>query len=157
VSERESDTGNRELVFERVFEAPRATVWSVWTEVEHLVNWWGPDGFRTTYYEMDVRPGGVARFVMHGPDGRDYPNKMWFLEVRQPERLVFDHGDFERPWFQVTVNFEELGDKTRVVSRMLFGTPEECEATKKSGAVEGGRQTHERLARYLKETLLLTI
>ena len=78
-----SDIADRELVFEREFDAPRELVWRCWTEVEHLVHWWGPDGFRTTYEEMDVRPGGVARFVMHGWD-RDWPNKMWFHEVDPP-------------------------------------------------------------------------
>jgi uncharacterized protein YndB with AHSA1/START domain len=151
VPERKNDLADREIVMERVHHAPRALVFRAWTCVEHLVHWWGPDGFRTTYHEMDVREGGVARFVMHGPDGTDYPNKMWFHEVRRPEKLVFDHGDFERPWFKVTVTFEDLGGKTRMVSRMLFATVEEREATEKYGAIEGGRQTHARLARYLAD------
>ena len=143
-----SDIADRELVFEREFDAPRELVWRCWTEVEHLVHWWGPDGFRTTYEEMDVRPGGVARFVMHGWD-RDWPNKMWFHEVDPPRRLVFDHGDFERPWFHVTVDFEDLGGRTRTVQRLTFDTVEACEAAKKYG-VEGNRQTSARLVAYLK-------
>ena len=145
-----SDTRGRELLFEREFDAPRELVWNCWTEVKHLVNWWGPDGFRTTYQEFDLRPGGSARFVMHGPDGHDWPNKMWFKEVDPPRRLVFDHGDFDRPWFHVTVDFLELGaGRTRTVQRMLFDTVEACENVKKYG-VEGNRQTNARLKAYLE-------
>ena len=63
--------GDREIVATRIFDAPRELVWKVWTEQEHIGQWWGPKGFTTTTYSMDVRPGGVWRFVMHGPDGRE--------------------------------------------------------------------------------------
>jgi len=145
-----NDVSDREIVFERVFDAPRELVWRAFTEVEHLVHWWGPNGFTTTYHEHDVRPGGIAKFTMHGPDGKDWPNKMWFREVVKPERLVYGHGDFERPHFDVTVTFEARGKQTRFVSRILFATAAECAAKKEFGAIEGGRQTYERLAQYLK-------
>ena len=63
--------GEREIVAARVFAAPRALVFTPWTDPRHIVQWWGPNGFTTTIHEMDVRPGGVWRFVMHGPDGVD--------------------------------------------------------------------------------------
>src|SRR5258706_2724536 len=75
-----------------VFDAPRELVWKVWTEPEHIGMWWGPDGFTTTTHKMEVKAGGVWRFVMHGPDGRDYQNKITFIEVVKPERLVYKHG-----------------------------------------------------------------
>src|SRR5258707_12281882 len=74
-------TSNREIVLARVFDAPPGLVFQAWTDSAHISNWWGPIGFRTTTYEMDVRPGGVWRFVMHGPDGPDYKNKIGFHEV----------------------------------------------------------------------------
>src|SRR5579862_2190161 len=52
-------TGDREIVFERVFDAPRELVWEAWTDPKQVVNWWGPNGFTTTIDEMDVRPDGV--------------------------------------------------------------------------------------------------
>jgi len=55
---------------------------------QHVHEWWGPRGFTNTTEEMDVRPGGVWRFVMHGPDGVDYNNKIVYLEIVKPERLV---------------------------------------------------------------------
>ena len=84
--------GDREIAAVRVFDAPRDLVWKVWTEPEHIAQWWGPKGFTTTTHKMEVKPGGVWRFVMHGPE-RDYQNKITYLEVVKPERLVYDHGD----------------------------------------------------------------
>src|SRR5207248_2469506 len=84
--------GDREIVATRIFDAPRELVFKVWTDPKHIGNWWGPKGFATTTFSMDVRPGGVWRFVMHGPDGRDYENKITYLEVVAPERIVYKHG-----------------------------------------------------------------
>ena len=77
----------REIVAARVFDAPRELVFDAWTDPEHVAQWWGPNGFTNTIHEMDVRPGGVWRFVMHGPDGVDYNNKIVYIEVVKPERL----------------------------------------------------------------------
>ena len=68
---------------------PPARVFDAWTDPEQVVQWWGPRGFTTTTHNMEVKPGGVWRFIMHGPDGRDYQNKITYLEVARPERLVY--------------------------------------------------------------------
>ena len=87
----ESETtaaAEREIRITRVFDAPRELVFEAWTDRDQVVEWWGPHGFTTTIHEMDVRPGGVWRFVMHGPDGTDYNNHVVFEEVVEPERLA---------------------------------------------------------------------
>ena len=86
-----ADTSDREIVVTRVFDAPRALVFKAWTDPKHLAHWWGLNGFSITTYEMDFKPGGVWRFVMHGPDGRDYQNKNVYVEIAEPERLVYRH------------------------------------------------------------------
>jgi uncharacterized protein YndB with AHSA1/START domain len=85
------DASNRELKATRTFKAPRDMVFRMWTEAEHIAQWWGPNGFTTTIEKMDVRPGGEWIFVMHGPDGRDFPNRDVYGEVVPPERLVILH------------------------------------------------------------------
>jgi uncharacterized protein YndB with AHSA1/START domain len=87
-----TQTSDRDLVIERIFDAPRQMVFDAWTDPETIGQWWGPRGFTTTVHEMDVRPGGVWRFTMHGPDGTDYPNRVVYDEVVAPERLVYTHG-----------------------------------------------------------------
>src|SRR5882672_3010766 len=127
---------DRELVFHRVFDAPRDLVFEAWTDPSHIVQWWGPTGFTTTTYTMDVKPGGVWRFVMHGPDGVDYQNRIVYIEIVKPERLVYSH--VSGPRFNATVNFTDQGTKTGVRVRMVFRSVTERDDTvKKFGAIEG--------------------
>ena len=141
---------NREMVFERVFNAPAELVFEAWTNPDHLARWYGPDGFTLTTYHMDVKPGGTWRFTMHGPDGRDYHNLVTFTEVIRPQRLVYkqtDDTDTERVNFETTVTFEGRGDKTALTMHMLFATAAELErVAREHGAVEGAHQTLARLA-----------
>jgi uncharacterized protein YndB with AHSA1/START domain len=102
---------------------------------------------------MELRPGGVWRYVMHGPDGRDYRNKVTYLEVVKPERLVYNHGgeeDVEPVNHHVTVTFREQGDKTRVDMRMVFVSAEaRTHVIEAYGAFEGLKQHMGRLEAYL--------
>ncbi len=149
-----SATGDREIIVSRTFNAVRELVFDAWTDPEHVGRWWGPKGFTTTTYEMDVRPSGIWRFVMHGPDGVDYPNKIVYIEVVRPDRLVYDHtgglkDDINK--FQVTVTFVERNGKTNLTMRMVFPSAEAREHIVKTyGAIEGAHQTLERLAREVE-------
>jgi len=71
-----TSAADREIVTTRVVDAPRERVWRAWTERAQVAQWWGPNGFTNTIHEMDLRPGGVWQFVMHGPDGA--PSKAFF-------------------------------------------------------------------------------
>jgi uncharacterized protein YndB with AHSA1/START domain len=143
---------DREIVATRVFDAPRDLVFKMWTDREHVARWWGPKGFTNTIYEMDVRPGGVWRFVMHGPDGVDYQNKVVYIEIVKPERLVYSH--VSGPQFQMTVTFEEQGAKTKVTARMVFESATlRDNVVKQFGAVEGLNQTLDRLGDRLAQAV----
>lgn len=148
-----SPTADREIVITRTFDAPRELVFAAWTDPKHIAHWWGPNGFTTTTHEMDVRPGGTWRFIMHGPDGTDYPNKIAYREVVKPERLVYDHGSDQEDdpiQFHVTATFDDEGGRTRLTMRSVFATPEARDrVVREYGAIEGGHQTLARLAEYL--------
>lgn len=148
-----SDTADREIVLTRVVDAPRELVFDVWLDPAHVERWWGPDGFRTTTHEMDPRPGGVWRFIMHGPDGTDYENRIAYLDIERPERLVYRQtGDGETAdvRFHTTVTFATEGAGTRVTLRSLFESPEErARVVERYGAIEGGEQHLARLAAYV--------
>ena len=107
LAERLADASDREIVATRVFDAPRELVFRAWTDPDHLVHWWGPKGFTNTFHEFDMRPGGVWRFVMHGPDGTNYKTESVFVEIVKPERIVFDH--VSAPQFRMTATFDGLG------------------------------------------------
>ena len=101
-----------------------------------------------------MRPGGVWRFVMHGPDGRDYENRITFDEIVKPERLAYHHGgggDVEPVQFRTTVTFEDLGgNRTRLTMRGVFPSAEErARVIKEYGADKGLVQTLSRLGDYL--------
>ncbi len=145
---------DREIVISRVIDAPRELVWAAWTDRQQVKHWWGPRGFTTTTHEMDVWPGGVWRYTMHGPDGTDYPNKILYREVSKPERLVYDHSGDDNPsdttHFQSTVTFEPRGGKTLVTMRSVFPSKQERDdVVEKFGAIEGGKQHLSRLGEHL--------
>ena len=146
------DTSDREITHSRVLKAPRETVWKAFTDATRISQWWGPNGFTTTTHEMDVRPGGVWRFIMHGPDGTDYKNNITYIEVVRPERLVYTHGDDDvgaQEPFHVTITFDEHANTTKLVMKSVFVSAEECSRVKAFGAVEGGKQTLNRLEEFL--------
>jgi uncharacterized protein YndB with AHSA1/START domain len=149
----EETVSDREIVITRVFHAPRELVFDAWTDPRHISSWWGPKGFTTTIHEMDVRPGGNWRLTMHGPDGTDYKNRIVFIEVKRPERLIYahqpEHGT-EAVTFETTVTFADLGASTRLTLRMLFATAAaRNHVVEKHHAIEGGEQTLARLAEHL--------
>jgi uncharacterized protein YndB with AHSA1/START domain len=141
------------MIGTRVLDAPRELVFAVWTDPKHLARWWGPDGFTTTTSAFDLRVGGVWRFVMHGPDGREYENRITFDEIVKPERLVYHHGggdDVEAVQFRTTVTFEDLGDKTKVTLRGVFPSlAERDRVIREYGADKGLVQTLARLGEHL--------
>jgi uncharacterized protein YndB with AHSA1/START domain len=147
------DSDPKVMVGTRLLDAPRELVWSVWTDPKHLSQWWGPNGFRTTTSAFDFKAGGVWRFVMHGPNGRDYQNRITFDEIVKPERIAYHHGggdDVEPVQFRTTVTFDDLGAKTRVTLRGVFPSAEErARVIWEYGADKGLVQTLARLDEYV--------
>jgi uncharacterized protein YndB with AHSA1/START domain len=152
-----------ELVITRVFDAPRELVFRAWTEPEHLVRWWGPNGFTTPVCKIDLRPGGVWHICMRAADGRDYWSKGIYREIIAPERIVTtdffsdEDGNLVQPaqyglpadWpaeMLLTVTFAEQDGKTKLTVRQSVS-----EALARSiGAVDGWNQSLDRLAEQLK-------
>lgn len=138
---------DQEIVTARVLPFPREVVFRAWSDPARLALWWGPKGFTNTFQVFEFHTDGEWRFVMHGPDGADYPNHSVFRVIRAPERIVFDH--LSTHWFRVVADFEELRpDQTRLTFRMQFETVAECERVK-DFAVECNEQNFDRLAALL--------
>jgi len=149
------DTSDREMIISRLVNAPRELVFKVWTDPKHIDKWWGPNGFTNTFLEMNVKPGGVARFIMHGPNGVDYPNRIIYTDVIKPEKIVYVHDsdiDNDPSRFETTITFESQGNKTLITLRAVFVTAEEYQkVVKEYGAIEGGNQTLSRFEEFLME------
>jgi uncharacterized protein YndB with AHSA1/START domain len=141
-----------EIVTTRLLEAPRERVWRACTESGHVEQWWGPVGFTTTTEQMDVRPGGLWRHTMHGPDGRAYPKRIAYTRVERPSLLAWAHDDDSggAPWFHVTITFEALGERTQVTMRHIFPNGAARDANVEAfGSVQGAIDTTNRLAGHL--------
>ncbi len=106
----------------RVIAAPRERGFDAWVDPKVLSRWWGPKRFTSTFHEHDPRPGGHWRFVLHGPDGRDFKNHSTYVEVSRPSRIVLDH--VSGPVYRATFDLEALGERTHVRWHMRFENAE---------------------------------
>ena len=146
----------------RVFDAPRELVFKVWTDPEHVTNWWGPKGYSAPIIKSDVRVGGVFMYSMQGPKGEVNWNRGVFEEIVPPERVVTvmtfadEEGNIKSPAdygmegypveMRDVVTFETVeGNKTRLTIRR--GTP--VSISKKFGEEEGWNSSLDKLAEEL--------
>lgn len=113
-------SADRSIVISRVIQAPRELVFKAWTDPAHIALWFGPRGFTTTTSEINARPGGIWRFVMHGPDRTGYRNRIVYTDIVRPEKLAYAH----------------TSDDDKVIREVA--------------AIEGGHQTIDRLEEYLQ-------
>jgi uncharacterized protein YndB with AHSA1/START domain len=150
-TEREED---REIVTTRRIDGPRHLVFRAWTEARHLARWFGPRGFTTTTHAFEFRPGGVWKFDMIGPDGTVYPNRIEWREIVPPERITFRQGGHENDpdAFETTVVFADRAGRTEITLRALLNSKAQRDyLAEHYRAVEGGRETLERLEEYVHE------
>jgi uncharacterized protein YndB with AHSA1/START domain len=141
---------DREIRFERIFDAPRDRVWRAHTDPKLLAQWWGR-GNKLVIEKFELERGGHWRFVEHGPEGvHGFEGR--FREVTPQERLVQTFEWDGMPGYTVleTLELHDLGDgRTKVVSRSLFFTTEERDGMLQSGMEQGLNQSYEALDRLL--------
>lgn len=123
-------TPDREIVTTRIFDYPKALLFTAWSNPDHLQNWWGPEGFTNTFTEFDFREGGKWDFIMHGPEKGNYHNVCEFVKIDAPHLIAWKRHS--QPLFNVQFTFEDLtATQTRVVFKMIFDTAEACEKLRK--------------------------
>jgi uncharacterized protein YndB with AHSA1/START domain len=144
-----------DLVFERIFDAPREQVWKAFTEPDMIPRWWGPHGTTTIVAEMDLRPGGKWRYVSSAPDRDDVAFYGEYLEIDPPARFrwtfMFDVEGMGPQGGPETHLFEDVGGKTKVTSIGHMGSAEVIEGALASGMVAGAIETWDRLEALLAE------
>ena len=145
---------DREIVGSRIMDAPPELVFKAYTDPELIPRWWGPRRYATTVDKMDLRPGGVWRFVHRAADGGEYAFNGVYREIVPPKRLVHTFNYEGAPGHEAveTVTFEAAeGGKTRMTDHMLFESREERDGMLNSGMEEGAAETVDRLAELLRE------
>ncbi|KRB57145.1 SRPBCC domain-containing protein [Flavobacterium sp. Root186] len=140
---------NRRLQSKILLKAPTDIVWEVWTNPEHIANWWGPNGFTNTIHKMDFQEEGEWNLTMHGPDGKNYPNRSIFKEIIPFEKIIFEHFN---PHFITTVLFESKNSETFLDWSFLFDSQEMFDIVVKAHkADQGQKENIEKLEKYLSE------
>jgi uncharacterized protein YndB with AHSA1/START domain len=143
----------RELIISRVFDAPRALVFEAWTKPEHMVNWFGPNGFTLPVCEMDFRVGGKYRFCMRASDGNEHYPQGVYREIVRAERIVWTSSFEDVPGSEIvtTVTFadHEGAGKTKLTVHQTFS----FESDRTRGARQGWTETLEHLATYVANNL----
>ena len=145
-----NSTKDREIFITRVIDAPPDLVFSAFTKLEHIENWWIPKG---TTHEWEGKPGGVWRYSQPGPGGVENTFMIKYIEITRPTRFVYDFGsDVEGGPDSVhtTVTFEEQEGKTKVTMHLLFATAAAFEEASKFGAEKGAALALRSLAKYLE-------
>ena len=147
-----SPASDRELVFTRVFNAPRRHVFDAWTKPEHLVSWYVCDRSSLVVCEVDLRVGGAYRFVARLDDGSEHTISGVYRDIAPPERLVFTHRFNDDPGKEalVALQFDERNGKTTMTMTALYRSVEDRNAVLDIGADRGIAESFERLAGHLE-------
>jgi uncharacterized protein YndB with AHSA1/START domain len=147
-----AEPGKPILRMSREFDAPQHLVFKVWTAPEHIPQWWGPKYLTTVVDRMDVRAGGLWRFVQRDQQGNEYAFHGVYHDIVSPERVV-NTFEFEGAPAHValeTAVFEALPDgRARVTATSVFQSVEDRDAMIGSGMEDGAKETWERFAELL--------
>jgi len=152
------ETGERELVITRIFDAPRELVFDAYSDCEHLKQWWGPRQWPMAECTLDFREGGVWHYCLRGPnEGDESWGKAVYREIVKPERIVYnDHfcdkdGNIneDMPQILMTFEFAESEGKTKLTSRAQYPTASDLKTVLDMGMVEGITETLDRLEEHL--------
>ena len=140
------------IITTRIINAPRELVFKVLTDPNHIVEFWGPNGFTNTTKSMDVKVGGQWLFTMHGPDGTNWPNRIIYRQIEAPRLIIWEHdnggeGEVDHR-FTGEIELWDESNKTRIELRMIEKSIEARDAIV-GFAAEGGRQNLDRLASHL--------
>ncbi|MGG1251652.1 SRPBCC domain-containing protein [Brevibacillus agri] len=158
--------GDRVLVLERVFDAPRELVFQMFKESEHLKRWWGPRGWEVPVCHIDFRPEGVWHYCMKCADqshGEYYGRESWgkgvYKEIDEPNKIVYldyfsdaeGSVDESLPSTEVTLEFIDVDGKTKLVNRAEYASAEALKTVMDMGMLQGITETWDRLEERLNE------
>lgn len=154
------------LVLERVFEAPRELVFEMFKNPEHLKRWWGPRGWELPVCNVDFRPGGVWHYCMKCVDpnqgdffGMESWGKAIYKEIVEPEKVSYvdyfsdaeGNENPDMPSTEATLEFIDLGGKTKLVNRATYVSAEALKTVMDMGMLQGITETWDRLEERLQE------
>lgn len=139
------------IVIQRIFNAPRELVFKAWTDPVAIPEWWGPRGLTTVVDKMEVKKGGIWRYIQ-GDSKTEYAFNGVYHEVVSPERLVhtFEFEGMPGQIGLVTVTFEDDNHgKTKFTETSLYPSVEVRDGVLQSGMTDGATELMDRFEELL--------
>ena len=118
----QANNPNTAVSTERLLSANPRKVFAAFEQPDRLARWWGPNGFTNAFERFEFKRGGRWVFVMHGPNGVNYPNESVFRKIQPDSKIVVEH--IVKPWYRLTVTLTARGDKTHLASVQEFESTE---------------------------------
>ncbi|MEP0265416.1 SRPBCC domain-containing protein [Dokdonia sp.] len=146
-----SNTNNRTITLQRTFDAPIKLVWQAWTQPEHIAQWWGPKGMDINIIEHSFKVGGVWKYTMPMPNGKEFISEGEYLEIIEFQKIVTT-ADF-RPMtegVELHITLEEQGDKTHFTFSVVHKTEAYCKQQEAMGINNGWGSAFSRLELFLE-------
>lgn len=127
------------------FDADLQRVWDAYSDPRQIEKFWGPPTWPATFTRHDMFVGGQSHYFMTGPDGDKAAGYWEFLAVDAPhsfevvDGFAHEDGTFntDLPTTRFTMNFEDIGGRTRMTSISYFNTLEELQQLVEMGMEEG--------------------
>jgi uncharacterized protein YndB with AHSA1/START domain len=150
-----------DLVLERTVNVEPEQVWAAWTKPEHLVHWFTPEPWKTIDCEVDLRPGGMLRWVMQSPEGQEFPYVCCYLDVVENRRLIWtttlEPGYRPSPksaedelFFTAVISIEPDGEGTKYTATAIHRSEEDRKKHEDMGFHEGWGKVLDQLVEYAK-------
>ncbi|HME39386.1 MAG TPA: SRPBCC family protein [Steroidobacteraceae bacterium] len=153
-----------DLVLERVVDVPKELVWRAWTNPELLKKWFTPVPWQTVDCEIDLRPGGIFRTVMKGPEGQEFSNAGCYLEIVENQKLVWTGalGPGYRPrrsaensadsfLMTAVISLESVGERTKYTALVIHGDEEARKKHEQMGFSQGWGKALDQLVAVAKK------
>ena len=142
---------NRTLTIEKTFNAPVEVVWDAWTQSEHILKWWAPNGMDIKVIEHDFRVGGKWKYAMPMPDGKEFISEGTYKEIVKQKKIITS-ADFKPMTENVELQtfFEADGKKTKFTFSVVHPTSEYCKQQKEMGFYNGWGSALDRLEKVLQ-------
>ena len=147
-----AEPGSYEIITTRDFNAPRALVFRALCDPELIPKWWGPSQYTTIVDKMEVKQGGIWRYVQRDNKGNQWAFYGVYHAISAPERMVytFEFEGMPGHVLMETVTFEEHDGKTRLIDSSVFQSVADRDGMLQSGMEGGAAESWDRLEAILK-------
>jgi uncharacterized protein YndB with AHSA1/START domain len=152
-TEIEIPADRQEIITRRTFRAPRDQVYKILTDPNLIPEWWGPRSLQTEVEKMEVRPGGLWRFIQRDTEGKLYAFHGVYHTTKTPELLIYTM-EWEGLPNHVLIDYERFVEEeglTICTSRSVFETMEDRDGMLRQGMEGGFKETSERIDAILKK------